>query len=304
MAAPAGAGPSILDFPHRPEWGSAVHRLAVGAHFRRCRKRASLAAAPVAARLRTSPATLSRIERGQTPLACEDVERLLDLYAVDDERERTRLRELAAESRKPEVWQTYREPVARWARQLIAVEPGAQRILAYEPHLVPGWLQTEEYARTVLSAHHPTASAESIAERARQHAGRLAMLRRAEGPPVLLAVMDETVLTRPVGGPGVMFRQIEHLVRLLDELPYTLKIQVAPLSMGAVGAISHPIVHLRFSSPLLSDLVYLEQANSARYVDKPESTERYLGILNNLSGAAEPFDRTPSLLRERLERHR
>jgi transcriptional regulator with XRE-family HTH domain len=304
MASPSEAEPSILDFPHRPEWGSAVHRLAVGAHFRRCRKRASLPAGSVAARLHTSPATLSRMERGQAPLEEADLEQLLELYAVDDERERTRLRELAAESRKPEVWQTYREPVARWARQLIAVEPAAQRILAYEPHLVPGWLQTDEYAQMVMRAHHPTASWDSIEERARQRTARLGMLRRANDPPVLLAVMDESVLTRPVGNPGVMYRQIEYLVRLLDELPYTLKIQIAPLSMGAVGAISHPIVHLRFSSPVLPDLVYLEQVNSARYVDKREQTERYLGVLNNLSGASVPFDLTTSLLREQLDRHR
>ncbi|MCF3962723.1 helix-turn-helix domain-containing protein [Streptomyces fuscigenes] len=304
MAPASEAEPSILDFPHRPEWGSAVHRLAVGAHFRRCRKRAALAAGPVAARLRTTTATLSRMERGLAPLEEADLERLIDLYGVDDERERTRLRELAAESRKPEVWQTYREPVARWARQLIAVEPAAQRILAYEPHLVPGWLQTDEYARTVLRAHYPTASPDSIAERARQRTARLGMLRRANDPPVLLAVMDESVLTRPVGGPGVMYRQIEHLVRLLEELPYTLKIQIAPLSAGAVGAISHPIVHLRFSSSVLPDLVHLEQAGSAQYIEKRESTERYLGVLNNLCGASAPFDRTPALLREHLDRHR
>ncbi|WP_430379261.1 helix-turn-helix domain-containing protein [Streptomyces sp. B1-3] len=293
--------PSILGFPHRPEWGPAAHRKALAGHLRRCRDHAGIAPRQAARCIHTSAATISRMENGRTAFKLAEVERLLDTYRVSDPFEHARIADLVQEAAKPEVWQPYANAAPPDLRPLLAMEPAARRIISYEPQLVPGWLQTEEYAETVIRAAHPTKPAREIAERAALRLQRIEMLRRAESPPVLLAVMDSEVFRRPVGTPGVMYRQIKHLLALVEELPYQLHLQIAPLSVGAAGAIGHPVVHLRFFTPeYLPDLVYLEQYETAVYREKPSESERYQAILNNLCGVANPAEQTPALLEQAL----
>jgi hypothetical protein len=293
--------PTILGFPHRPEWGPAAHRKALAGHLRRCRDHAGIAPRQAARCIHASEATISRMETGRTAFKAAEVERLLDAYHVSDPLERARVAELVQEAAKPEVWQPYANAAPPTLRPLLAMEPAARRIISYEPQLVPGWLQTEEYAETVIRAVHPTRPAREIAERVALRVQRIEMLRRAESPPVLLAVMDSEVFRRQVGTPGVMYRQIKHLLTLLEELPYRLHLQIAPLSVGAAGAIGHPVVHLRFFTPeYLPDLVYLEQYEGAVYREKPSESERYQAILNNLCGVANPAEQTPALLEQAL----
>jgi hypothetical protein len=241
------------------------------------------------------------METGLAALKPTEVERLLDIYGVTEPAERSRIAGLVQEAAKPETWQPYANAAPPDLRPLLAMEPAARRIISYEPQLVPGWLQTEEYAEIVIRATHPTKLPREIAERVSLRTQRIEMLRRAEAPPVLLAVMDSEVFRRQVGTPGVMYRQIKHLLALLEELRYRLHLQIAPLSVGAAGAIGHPIVHLRFFTPdYLPDMVYLEQYEGAVYRDKPAESERYQAILNNLCGVASPTTQTPALLKAAL----
>jgi transcriptional regulator with XRE-family HTH domain len=294
--------PSILGFPHRPEWGPAAHRKALGGHLRRCREHAGIAPRQAARCIQASEATISRMENGKTAFKVSDVERLLDAYRASDPLEYARIADLIREGAKPEVWQPYPHAAPPALRPLLDMEPAARRIISYEPQLVPGWLQTEEYAQTVIRAVHPTKPAKEIEERVALRMQRINMLRRADAPPVLLAVMDSEVFRRQVGTPGVMYRQIKHLLTLLEELPYRLQLQIAPLTVGAAGAIGHPIVHLRFFTPeYLPDMVYLEQYEGALYREKPSESERYQAILNNLCGVANPADQTPALLEQALD---
>ncbi|MEU9575112.1 helix-turn-helix transcriptional regulator [Streptomyces massasporeus] len=293
--------PSILGFPHRPEWGPAAHRKALAGYLRRCRDHAGIATRQAARCIHTSEATLSRMETGRSAIKAAEVERLLDVYHVRDPHERARVSDLVEEAAKPEAWQPFANAAPQALRPLLAMEPAARRIISYEPQLVPGWLQTEEYAEIVIRAYHPTKPAREIAERVALRMQRLEMLRRAASPPVLLAVMDSEVFRRRVGTPGVMYRQIKHLLALLEELPYQLNLQIAPLTVGAAGAIGHPVVHLRFFTPeYLPDMVYLEQYEGALYREKPSESERYLAILNNLCGVATPKEQTPALLDQAL----
>ncbi|MGW0926049.1 helix-turn-helix domain-containing protein [Streptomyces sp. NPDC002755] len=293
--------PSILGFPHRPEWGPAAHRKALAGHLRRCRDHAGIAPQQAARHIHSSAATISRMENGKAAFKATEVEQLCGAYGVTDPLERARIDELVKEAARPEAWQPYANAVPTLLRPLLAMEPAARRIISYEPQLVPGWLQTEEYAQIVIRAAHPTKPAREIEERVAVRARRIEMLRRAEKPPVLLAVLDSEIFRRPVGTPGVMYRQIQHLLALLDELPYQLHLQIAPLTVGAAGAIGHPVVHLRFFTPeYLPDMVYLEQYEGAVYRDKPSESERYQAILNNLCGVSNPAEQTPTLLEQAL----
>jgi transcriptional regulator with XRE-family HTH domain len=293
--------PSILGFPHRPEWGPAAHRKALAGHLRRCRDHAGIGSRQAARCINASESTISRMENGLAALKPDEVDHLLDVYGVSDPRERQRIADLVLEAGKPDVWQPYAHAAPVPLRPLLAMESAARRIISYEPQLVPGWLQTEEYAEIVIRAAHPTMPARQIAERVALRAQRIEMLRREVSPPVLLAVMDSEVFRRQVGTPGVMYRQIKYLLALLEELRYRLSLQIAPLSVGAAGAIGHPIVHLRFfASEYLPDMVYLEQYEGATYQEKPAESERYLAVLNNLCGVSSPPAQSPALLKTAL----
>ncbi|MFJ6727646.1 helix-turn-helix domain-containing protein [Streptomyces sp. NPDC091281] len=293
--------PSILGFPHRAEWGATAHRKALAGHLRRCRDHAGIGTRQAARCIGASESTISRIENGLASLKTDEVEQLLDEYGVHDPAERRRIADLVSEAAKPDPWQPHAHAAPPSLRPLLAMEPAAHRIVSYEPQLVPGWLQTEEYARIVIQAMDPTLPASKVEERVRLRCARIEMLRRADGPPTLLAVMDSEVLRRMVGAPGVMYRQITHLLMLLDEMPYAIRLHIAPLAVGAAGAVGHPIVHLRFfAHEYLPDMVYLEQHEGAVYRDKPSQSERYLAVLNHLVGLATPADQTASQLREVL----
>lgn len=201
--------PSILGFPHRPHWGPGAHRKALAGHLRRCRDHAGVTSRQAAQCVEASESTLSRMETGLAALKQGDIEQLLDLYGVRDPHERQRIAPLVHEAAQPDAWQPLAHAAATHLRPLLAMEPAARRIISYEPQLVPGWLQTEEYAQTVIRAAHPTAPAREIEERTRLRLQRLQMLRRQGDAPVLLAVMDSEVLRRQVGSPGVMFRQVQ-----------------------------------------------------------------------------------------------
>ncbi|MGW0886311.1 helix-turn-helix domain-containing protein [Streptomyces sp. NPDC002671] len=294
--------PSILGFPHRPEWGAAAHRKALAGHLRRCRDHARIGTRQAARCIDASESTISRMETGLTTLKPAEVEQLLDEYGVHDPAERWRITVLVHEAAKPEAWQPHAHAAPPSLRPLLAMEPAARRIVSYEPQLVPGWLQTEEYAQIVIRATHPTMPAREIEDRVRLRLQRIEMLRRETEAPTLLAVMDSEVFRRPVGTPGVMYRQIKHVLALLEELRYRIRLHIAPLTVGAAGAIGHPIVHLRFFTPdYLPDMVYLEQYEGAVYRERPSDSERYLAVLNHLCGVATPADQTASLLQEALD---
>jgi hypothetical protein len=291
--------PSILGFPHRPEW--AAHRKALAGHLRRCRDHARIGSRQAARCIDASDSTLSRMETGLAALKQPDVERLLDEYGVCGPEERTRIALLVDEAAKPDAWQANADVAPLALRPLLAMEPAARRIISYEPQLVPGWLQTAVYARIVIRAAYPTMPADEVEDRVRLRMHRIAMLRRKTDPPTLLVVMDSEVFQREVGSPGVMYRQIEHLLKLQEELRYRLRLHIAPLTVGAAGAIGHPVVHLRFfADGYLADMVYLEQYESAVYREKPSDTERYQAVLNHLVGVANPIEQTATLLQEAL----
>jgi hypothetical protein len=250
--------------------------------------------------VRASTSKISRLENGQHRFQERDVRDLLTLYQVVDEAERAEFMQLVALSGRPNWWQEYNDVLPDWFEPLIAVESAAQVIRAYESNLVPGWLQTEEYAAVVTRAGRPLASAREVERSVELRMRRKEVLRREQDPPLLWALMDEAVLRRPVGNPGVMRRQMRHLLDLLEELPRTVRLQVTPWSAGASAAMGSPVVHIRFPIASLPDVVYLEQMASALFIEKPATTEEYRGLLDFLSACSLPAAETRSLLSEAL----
>jgi transcriptional regulator with XRE-family HTH domain len=267
--------------PHR---GPAALRIALGTQLRRLREASSITSLEAAEAIRATPSKISRLERGRTAAKQRDVADLLSLYGVTDQAEREEVLEVVRQASAPGWWQQYSDVLPRWFESYIGLEKAASVIRSYEVQFVQGLLQTEDYARAVILIGNAHASAAEIDRRVSLRMARQDLLIQP-GAPELWAVLDEAVLRRSPGGPEVLRAQLEHLLRV-TELP-NVTLQIVPFDAGPHAAAGGPFSILRFPEPDLPDLVYLEQLNSAVYLDHPEEVTNYLAIMDRLVVQAE-----------------
>jgi transcriptional regulator with XRE-family HTH domain len=271
--APAGGA---VGSPHR---GPTALRIALGTQLRRLREASHITSVEAADAIRATPSKISRLERGRTTAKQRDVADLLSLYGVTDQAEREELLEIVRQASAPGWWQQYSDVLPRWFESYVGLEKAASVIRTYEVQFVQGLLQIEDYARAVILIGNAHASAEEIDRRVSLRMGRQELLTQP-GAPELWAVLDEAALRRSPGGPEVMRAQLEHLLQV-TELP-NVRLQIVPFDAGPHAAAGGPFTILRFPEPDLPDLVYLEQLNSAVYLDHPEEVANYLTIMDHL----------------------
>jgi transcriptional regulator with XRE-family HTH domain len=271
-----------------------VPRLVLGAQLRRLREARRVSREAAGAAIRSSHSKICRLELGRTGFKERDVADLLDLYGVTDAGERAGLLALAEQTNAPGWWQAYSDVVPDWLQGYLGVEQAATVIRCYEVQFVPGLLQTEDYARaTIRLAHGETHDRALGGERETER--RVELRRRRQQillrprPPQLWAVIDEAALRRPIGGIDVMLGQLEHLLDV-SELPH-ITIQVLPFRAGGHAAAGGPVTLLRLPGEQLPDVVFLEQLDSAVYLDRPRDTDPYWDVINRLVvEAATPFE--------------
>jgi transcriptional regulator with XRE-family HTH domain len=280
-----------------PPRGPTALRIALGIQLRQLRQAGHITTAEAAEVIRATPSKISRLERGRTTAKQRDVADLLSLYGVTDPAEREELLELARQTSAPGWWQQYGDVLPRWFESYIGLETAASVIRSYELQFVPGLLQTEEYARAVISISNAHVSAEEIAHRVSLRMRRQDLLTRP-GAPEMWAVLDEAALRRSPGGPEVMRAQLEHLLRV-TELP-NVTLQIVLFDTGPHAAAGGPFSILRFPEPDLPDVVYLEQLNSAVYLDQPDDVTSYQTIMDQLCVQAETSTASRAMIRALL----
>jgi transcriptional regulator with XRE-family HTH domain len=261
-------------------------RRQLGAELRRIRDRAQRTVASVAEQIGWSESKLSRIETASTGVRNADLDRLLDAYGVDDA-ERARLRALAAQSRQRAWWEAYGDALPDAYETFIGFEAEATSIRTYEAQVVPGLLQTAEYASAVMHAFVPSDRPEVIEQRVAVRMARQAVLTR-QPPPQLWAILDEDVLRRPVGGPDVLRRQLLRLIEASERSMVT--IQILPFSVGAHPGLAGSFMVLEFagaeSGASDQPLVYSEGLTGGVFRSKPEDLRSYLDSFEALRAAA------------------
>ena len=277
--------------------GPTVRRLQLGARLRNLRLAKGVTRDKAGYEIRASESKISRMELGRVSLKERDVVDLLKLYGVDDAGERERLLTLAREANTPGWWHSYGDVLSTWFQNYLDLEQAAELIRTYEIQFVPGLLQTDAYARAVITLGHGTATAEEIDRRADLRMARKQMLQRDESPR-LWAVLDEAVLRRPIGGKEVLREQIESLLAMCVQP--SVRLQVIPFSSGGHAAAGGAFTILRFPYPDMPDVVYLEHLTSGLYLDKREDVDQYAAAMGRLTIEAEPPARTPDLLRKAL----
>jgi hypothetical protein len=266
----------------------------LGAHLRRLREAKGITRADAGWPIRASESKISRMELGRVGFKERDVADLLTLYGITDEQERERLLALVHDANAPGWWHAYTDVFPDWFEQYLGLEAGASMIRTYEIQFVPGLLQTKEYARAVVMIQHSGAPQSELERRVELRATRQDVLLREPEPVQLWAVVDEAALRRPVGNLEVMRRQVEHLVELAKRPNVIL--QVVPFRAGGHAAAGGNFSILRFPDPDLPDMVYIEQLNSAQYLDKPGHADEYAVAMERLCIQAEPPERTPDIL--------
>jgi transcriptional regulator with XRE-family HTH domain len=242
-----------------------------------------------------SHSTIRRMEAAKVArLRLTDAEKLLQTYGVTDQQEIDTFLKSVREANKRGWWHTYRDVLPDWFAAYLSLEQAALQIRAYEAEFVHGLLQTEAYARALLGAGNPHASAEATERRVALRMRRQELLSRP-APPRVWVVMDETVLRWPVGGPEVMRAQIDHLIAV-NRLPH-VTLQIMPFRNGPHPAMRAGAFHLfRFRAPELPDIVYLSGLVGAVYLDKDDDVVVYREALDRLGAQSTPARKTEELL--------
>ncbi|MEV0704077.1 helix-turn-helix transcriptional regulator [Saccharopolyspora sp. NPDC050389] len=280
-----------------PDGSPTARRIILGAQLRRLREAAEILPAEAAYAIRGSESKISRMELGRVGFKERDVADLLTMYGVTDQGEREHFLRLVSESRQPGWWNRYAEAMPQWFQDYVGLEGVAARIQTYELQFVPGLLQTEDYAMAVASSGHPKLADDETRRRVSLRMKRQRLLARPDAPR-LWAVIDESVLHRPIGGAAVLRAQIGHLLEM-TKLP-NIALQVVPFSLSGYAA-EGSFTMLRFNEPELPDVVYLEHLGGALYLDKREEIEWYGRTLDRLMVDARTPEQTRQLLRKARE---
>jgi len=277
----------------QPEGGPTVLRILLGSQLRQLREREGITRDEAGYTIRASGSKISRMELGRVGFKERDVVDLLILYGVTDAAEREALLDLAAQANSPGWWHRYNDLLPNWFQVYVGLEDAATLIRTYEVQFIPGLLQTEDYARAVMSVGHAGAPPAELDRRVRLRADRQKLLSRPGGPR-LWAVIDEAALRRLIGGPEVMRAQLDHLLEEL-KLPNVI-LQVMPFRTGGHAAEGGPFTLLRFPEPDLPDVIYVEQLTSALYLDRREDVDKYTEVMERLSVESEPPEKTAEII--------
>lgn len=279
------------------DWGGApsVLRMILGRQLEELRTRAGMTFEQAGEAIGVSHSTIRRLEAAKVArLRLPDVEKLLQVYGVTDQQEIDTFLSSAREANKRGWWHTYRDVLPDWFAAYLSLEQAALHIRAYEAEFVHGLLQTEAYARALLSAGNPHAAPEDTERRVALRMRRQELLTRPK-PPRVWIVMDETVLRWPVGGSEVMREQVDHLIEV-NRLP-NVTLQIMPFDNGPHPAMRAGAFHLfRFRAPELPDIVYLSGLVGAVYLDKSDDVVVYREALDRLGAQSAPARKTEALL--------
>jgi transcriptional regulator with XRE-family HTH domain len=262
--------------------GPAVRRRKLGAELRALRTGAGLTSGEAARLVGWHQSKVSRIETGASGVKPADVRLLLDAYAVRDSQLRELLLMLAGADEstgRHHWWHAYRGVLPPTYRDFISLESQASAMRTLETSVVPGLLQTPEYARAVTRAAVDGLDDERLDTLVEVRLARQDVL-RSQPPLELSAVLDEAVLRREVGGPEMMTRQLERLVEAA-RLPQ-VRLQVLPFAAGAHIGVTGPFVIFSFSSTSDLDVVVLDHLTSSLYLERKEDLQAYTEAFNAL----------------------
>lgn len=254
--------------------GDSLSGRMLGDELRRFRERRGYTLADAARVIRASTSKVSRLERGQNPVKYRDLNDLAMFYGVSRE-DRAHLDQLHQQVGNEDLIQRFNDVTPSFFKRLIRLERAAERITVFEPRVVPGLLQTEEYARALVRLIETDRTDRDIELIVRLRMERQHML---EGDsPLLAALIYERALYQPYGPGGMMAEQMRYLRDAAEKDKVALRILPKRLI-----SLPTPIFHLRFADGEHQELAYVEHANSANYITQRAELDRTRRQLDNI----------------------
>ncbi|MER6529510.1 helix-turn-helix transcriptional regulator [Streptomyces sp. NPDC001508] len=275
-----------------------VGQVVLGKRLQELREAAGLGREQAARVLRVAPATVRRMEMAEVALKIPYVQVLLTTYGVPEQEAATFVR-LAEEANRPGWWQRFHDVLPDWFSMYVSLEGAARIIRSYEPHFVPGLLQTEGYARAVMEAGTVGHTGRDTIERHVSLRMTRQRLLERDDPPHLWVIMDETALLRPVGPAEVMREQLDKLLEYCARDRVTL--QLAEFASGPHPGTYAPFTLFRFAEPELPDMVFTEYLTGALYLDSRKEVSLHLEVLDHMTAHAATAQRTEKILRDYRE---
>lgn len=255
-----------------------------GTRVRRLRTAAGLTQAELGARTHVVGTRITQIERASGAKPTLELARALDAV-------------LGADDLLVELWPyVYREAFPDWSRKFMEYSERAVAIRQYAAHVVPGLLQTEDYARAVLGLDALLDDEEQLEERVTARMGRQERLGSSDRPE-LGVILDEAVLRRPVGGHAVMRKQLSRLLDAAEERHIT--VQVLPFDQGGHEAMGGSLTVLIL--PDGSEVAYTEGSDYGQLIEEPVNVSRYKVIYDRLREAALPPIMSLDMIRSTME---
>ncbi|WP_231157444.1 helix-turn-helix transcriptional regulator [Streptomyces sp. CNZ748] len=259
-----------------------------GARVRRLRTAAGLTQAELGALTHVVSTRITQIERASGAKPTLELARALDAA-------------LGADDLLVELWPyVNREAFPDWSRKFMEYSERAVAIRQYAAHVVPGLLQTEDYARAVLKVGRTLSGEEQLRERLALRMGRQERL-SAPDRPELWVVLDEAVLRRPVGGLPVMRDQLARLLACGAEPHIT--VQVLPFDQGEHEVMGGSLTVL--TMPDGREIAYTEGAHYGQLVEEPDEVASLALTYDRLRAAALPPIMSLDMIRSvREDNHR
>ena len=259
-----------------------VRRKRLTVELRRLREQAGLTCEDVGHRLECSGTRISRMETGRIGARPGDVRELLEIYGVTGAAADS-LVQLARDARRKGWWHAYGRVLPPWFEAYVGLESDAARLHDFQPSVVPGLLQTQDYARAILRDAPYADYGEDIDQQLALRMRRQAVLDQPR-PPQVRMVLGESVLWMQVGGPAVLRAQLLRLAELAARPDFSL--QILPLRTAAHAQPAGPFTLLEFADPADPTVVYLEHLTGSLLLDEDEEVQRYRAMFDHLRAAA------------------
>jgi transcriptional regulator with XRE-family HTH domain len=260
-----------------------VRRRRVGAALRRMRLAANVKMEEAAERIDGDKPKVSRIENGRMSVRRLEIEALLELYGVTDPQTIAALVALSRESKKKGWWQQYGEELDPDFQERLDLEDDAVRIHTYQPLLVPGLLQTRDYAKALMGRVAKSAAPDELDKWVDMRMARQQIFDRP-APPQFLCILDEALLRREIGGAGVLAAQLDRLIEVNS--PPELTVQVVPFEQGWHAGLDGGFTTYSYPDPLDLDVVSVDYLDGALYLEEDASVERYRRAFDQLRASA------------------
>ncbi len=275
-----------------------VRRRRLGSELRKLRELKGMTAEEVAARLLVSQSKISRLENGRRSISQRDVRDLCGVYGVEDVRIVDSLMQMAKESRQQGWWHAFGDvPYSIY----IGLETDAASLRVYEPQIVPGLLQTKNYAEAVIAGNLPEAPREQVEKRVSVRMRRQERITEPDRPLRMWAVIDEAALRRVVGNNEIMREQLVHLLEL-SSMP-NVTVQLLAFDAGAHAGLNGQFTILEFADATDASVVYLEGVTSDLYLEKDSDVHTYSIMYEHLRAQALSAEQTRQFISDVVDEY-